>query len=269
MARNGIDIFYVDESERVGVFVLTSVSVPFLRPKWTRWKFEWNDYYERYRAFRKELRKTHGISATKELHAAELASGRGNYGRGRRQLGSIAGSAVYRWILGKLDTFLPQDSIITATATRSSSLYGKTGLDAALIALFQRMQRTCKANRTNGMAFFDQGHNEYITAYRKARRYLPTGSMHGSWSSGPTKNAPMVNFVKDANFKDSKYSLFVQAADLVAYACSMLRASELGTLTRWQRASQLGAAYDDIPVTVINMDAAKWSGDPRGIVRVS
>ena len=83
---------------------------------------------------------------------------------------------------------------------------------------------------------------------------------------GGTRNAAMRNFFKDANFKDSKHSLFVQAADSVAYAATMLRASEAGTLLSWQQAGGLGEAYDEIPKELLNQKAA-WS-DPRGIVRL-
>ena len=68
LAKNGIDVFYVDESERNGIFVITSVTVPLLREEDLGWRFVWNDYYEKYRDFRKDLRQTHGIPATKELH---------------------------------------------------------------------------------------------------------------------------------------------------------------------------------------------------------
>ncbi len=78
----------------------------------------------------------------------------------------------------------------------------------------------------------------------------------------------MKSFFKDGNFKDAQYSLFIQAADLIAYACTMLRAKEMGTLTPWQHAAGLGDAYDDIPVAVLNLKAAQLAGDPRGIVRL-
>ena len=127
-------------------------------------------------------------------------------------------------------------------------------------------QRGGEGNDTNGMAFFDQGHGEYLKAYRKARKYLPTGSFIGGYLTGATKNKPMERFLKDANFKDSKHSLFVQAADLIAFAAVMLRAKEENTLSPWQETAQLGDAYDDIPKGILSRRAA--TRDPRGIVRL-
>src|SRR5688500_10194 len=124
LARNGIDVFYVDESGRNKVFVLTSVTVPLLRPEKLGWRFVWDDYLDRYKDFRIELRKTHGVPARKELHAAKLASGRGQYGRNGTQLGPVAGSAVYLWILERLDRFLPEKTVITVVGNSLSSFYG-------------------------------------------------------------------------------------------------------------------------------------------------
>lgn len=268
LAKSGIDIFYIDESGRKGQLVFTSVTIPFLREEEPDWRFVWEDYLDKYRDFRRDLRSTHGVPVRKELHANKLARGKGRYGRGGTQLGANAGSGVYRWILQRLDHFLPPDSVITVVGSTKSKLYDAVGLEACLHALFQRMQRACEVNKTNGMTFFDEGHGEYVTAYRKARRYLPTGSMLGRWTPGKaTKNKPMDLFIKDGNFKDSKYSLFIQAADLIAYAATMLLAGEQGTLTQWQKKTFLGDVYDDIPKAVLNLNANKK--DPkRGIVRV-
>ena len=268
LASRGADIFYIDESGRLGQFIITSVTIPLLRPETAGWRFVWEDYLDKYRDFRRDLKATHGCPIRKELHAVELASGRGNYGRGGSQLGSRAGSGVFRWILQRLDRFLPQASVITVVGNKTSTLYGAQGLDACLHALFQRMQKSCEANHTNGMTFFDQGHGEYLSAYRRARRYLPTGSALGTWTSGLfTKNKPMDRFIKDGNFKDSKFSLFIQAADLIAYAAMMLIAQETKTLTGWQQAASLGDAYDDIPRVVPNLKAS-GKDKKRGIVRV-
>ncbi|MBN1630399.1 MAG: DUF3800 domain-containing protein [Thermoleophilia bacterium] len=278
LAPGGIDVFYVDESGRHSQFVFTSVTIPLLREEpqpgflsRKRWRFVWDDHLDAYRQFRRLLRTTHGIPVRKELHAFKLAAGRGGYSPAGGGLGPTLGCAIYRWILQRLDQFLPPASVITVVGSQTSNLYGATGQDACLLALFQRMQRQCVDARrnTNGLTFFDQGHGEYLKAYRKARRYLPTGSAAvGGWSTGLTKNLEMKNFFKDGNFKDSKFSLFVQAADLIAYAATMLLAKEAGTLTAWQKQGALGDAYDDIPPAVLNLSAAGVAKDPRGLVRL-
>ena len=266
MEPRGIDVFYVDESGDANFFVHTSVTIPLLRSQGTGWSFVWEDWLDKYKIFRVDLRRMHGISVRKELHAQVLASGHGRYGRNGQQLGKVGGCAVYQWILTQLDRFLPPASIITVTAKAGAALYGAKRLEASLHALFQRMERACVGNKTNALTFFDRGHDENLGIYRKARVYLPTGSMFGSWWAGRTKNLPMSHFVKDANFKDSKHSLFIQAADLVAYAALMRERSAVGTLTPWQAAAGLGNAYDLIPITVLNRRAS-WR-HPKGIVQV-
>lgn len=268
LQRNGIDVFYIDESGSRDLFIVTAVTVPLLRPTDDgRWRFVWEEYLDRYRDFRRDLRDVHKVSVRKELHASQLVSGRGAYLLNKQRLGRRAAAGIYRWILQRLDQFLPENSVITVTADPGSSLYGATRLEACLHALFQRMQRASQANRTNAMTFFDEGHAENLAIYRKARVYLPTGSMLGGWRSGSlSKNIPMENFFKDGNFKDSKHSLFIQAADLIAYAAMLLRKDERRTLTSWQAASNLGDAYDQIPQSVLNLRAS--TTDPRGIVRL-
>jgi hypothetical protein len=133
-----------------------------------------------------------------------------------------------------------------------------------MYALFQRMQKASKANGRSGITFFDEGHGEYRKLYRKARVYLPTGSMMGSWGSSLSKNIPMDAFFKDANMKQSKHSLFIQFADLVVYAALMKIRARHGGLTPWQVQHGLANAYDSIPVAALNRHASRT--DPQGIV---
>lgn len=274
LARNGTDVFYVDESGRHNQFVFSYLTIPLLRERsillrLKRWEFVWDKFLEDYRKFRRLLRDTHGIPIRQELHAFKLVAGRGRYGRRRGVLGKRQGCIVFRWMLQHLDMFLPPESIVTVVGTQADGFYGLRGPNACLLALFQWMQRQCKSNDVNGLTFFDQGHPEYVRAYRKARRYLPTGSAHGMWSSGLSQaNLNMDRFVKDGNFKNSKLSAFTQVDDWVAYAATMLLAHESNSLRGWQQRGGLAKAYDDIPRTVINLKATAKRPDPRGIVRI-
>src|ERR1051325_7204722 len=116
MEARGIDVFYVDESGDPQFSVHTSVTIPLLRPAGATWQLVWEDWLDKYKIFRMDLRRMHGISVRKELHAQVLASGGGRYGRNGQQLGKHGGAAIYRWILTQLDRFLPPSSIITVTA---------------------------------------------------------------------------------------------------------------------------------------------------------
>ncbi len=266
LLSGGIDCWYVDESSDAKHFAIVAMSVPLLRPSnGGGWAIAWDDEFKKAKAYRKELRKVHAIPATKELHSVDLVSGRGNYRQGKHRFGKTAASYVYKWMLQKLD-FLQDASVITVVGHSSSKLYGYTKLEAALYALLQRMQRASLANKRNGIVFFDEGHGEYRTLYRKARVHLPTGSMMGGWGAASSKNIPMNHFFKDANFKQSDYSHFIQLTDLIAYAALLRVRADKGGLTPWQQQLNLGGVYDQIPKRVLNLHASRRCPHGLGIV---
>jgi hypothetical protein len=175
-----------------------------------------------------------------------------------------AAVGVYKWSLAHLG-FLPAESIITVVCQPGSNLYGQTKLEAALHALFQRMERASVARSCNGLVFFDEGHGEYRKIFRRARRYLVTGSSQGAWASGRlSRNIPMAHFVKDANFKDSRHSLLVQLVDMIAYAALQKARARTGACSPWQTTLGLHDAYNLIPTAVLNTRAS--TRDPQGIV---
>lgn len=129
------------------------------------------------------------------------------------------------------------------------------------------MRTACAKSSRQGLVFFDQGHGEYRKLYRKARRFLPTGSAYGQWNeSGASRNLPLDNFTKDANIKESEHSFFVQLADLLSYALFLKRKGEMDSLADWQVEHQLASLYDAVPIRVINTWASRRDG--QGIVRL-
>lgn len=262
LGTGGLDVFYVDESADDDTYAMVAIAIPLLRDKGGKWEIVWDQYFEAARKFRRDLKQVHGVPTKKELHAVKLASGRGHYRHGKQQFLPRAAAEVYKWALAHLG-FLPEASVITVVADRGAMLYGASQLEASLHALFQRMQRATSGGSRNAITFFDEGHGEYRTIYRRARVYLPTGQKFPPYD---TVNIPMSSFIKDANFKDSKHSHFVQVADLIAYAALLLRRAETARLTAWQAAGDLGTAYDQIPVQVLNRRAS--AADARGIVRI-
>lgn len=266
LAPGGIDAYYVDESGDEEVFVMTALAVPFLRLVDGEWTLVWEEHFCKVRDWRRRTSRTHGIPVRKELHGNKLASGRGRYALGQHQLQRSKAIRAYRSILGDLG-FLQDAAVITVVGNRHTKLYGHTKLEAALFALLQRMRRACEAARRQGLVFFDEGHGEYRTLYRKARKYLPTGSSAGRWNTGQaSRNLPLDNFTKDANFKDSKHSFFIQVADLLAYAAFLKIKGERGSLASWQAALNAGDLYDAVPSRVLNTHAS--TRDPQGLVRL-
>src|SRR6185437_16882884 len=106
LRNGGIDVFYIDESNDAQIYVVTSVSIPFLRMVGGVWTIMWPNYFDSAKDWRRRLRYDLTIPSSKELHGVKLASGRGNYNKGRYQFDRPKAGAVYRSILSSVD-FLP------------------------------------------------------------------------------------------------------------------------------------------------------------------
>lgn len=253
LREGGIDIFYIDESHDNSVYVVTAVTIPFLRNVGGVWTILWPDYLDAAKLWRRRIKATLGVPSTKELHGVKLASGRGRYNRGKWQFKKARASSVYRLVLAEIN-HIPETSIMSAAVySGAKNLYGNTKLEAALHALLQRMRQQCVARNTNAIVFFDEGHPEYRRLYRKAQIFLPTGSKFGGWTSGLlSRNLPLDMFTKDGNDKASRHCYFTQTADLVAYAAFLKIKSEQKQLTVWQAAYNLGTLYDDLPRRLVN-----------------
>lgn len=266
LGSGGMDVFYIDESMDHDVFAMSAVAIPFLRNVEGTWTVAWDDQYANIRDWRREAKNHLGIPVNKELKGSKLSSGRSRYKDGKHQFGRLEANHAYRRLLASLE-FLPELSIISITGTRSSNLYGHTKLEALLYALLQRMRTACSKQERTGLVFFDEGHGEYRKLFRRAQVHLPTGSSRGGWESGEfSKNLPLDNFTKDGNTKDSRYSHYIQLADLVSYAAFLKRRAEINTLSTWQKDLDLGKIYDAIPMRVLNTKANMR--DPQGFVRL-
>lgn len=267
MLRNGIDIFYIDESHDRHVYVVTAIAIPFLRPSEEGPEITWPEQFQAFKAWRKDVATGLSIPTKKELHGVKLAAGRGNFLKGKFNFHRPQAARVYRALLSSLD-FIPPASVMSVSADRGKSLYGNERLEAALYALFQRMRTQCEKRKVNAMVFFDQGHPEYRKLYRQAQVFLSTGSSMGGWESGKsTKNLPLSMFVKDGNEKNSSLCHFTQVADLIAYAAFLKRKGEEGELTHWQLESSLGTLYDELPKNILNTQVQRF-GKNDAIVRL-
>jgi hypothetical protein len=253
LSANGIDIFYIDESERTPLAVTSSVKIPFLRPKdGGGWEFTWDRYLESATKWRRDLSQSHSIRFREELHGYKILRRQGQYHKIWRNLSPNEAFALYGDALRTL-TWLPERSIMTTYATDTSKLMGHEGIAACLFGLFQRMRNDCTLTRVNGMVFFDEGHSSYIRLYRMAQKYLPTGSRFGGWGSGKTRNLPLSMFAKDGNIKSSELSYFMQIADLICYAARLKLEHERGTLAAQRVERQHHELYNVIPRSRLNV----------------
>lgn len=266
MLPGGIDVFYIDESHDRHIYVVTALAVPLIRPREGGMRIAWADQFRAFKEWRKAIAQHVQIPTSKELHGVKLASGRGNFFKGRHNFSKAKASSVYRQIMQSFE-MIPDAVVMSTSASRGDSIYGNERLENALHKLFQRMRLQCVARDTNAIVFFDEGHPEYRKLYRKAQVYLQTGSRLGAWNNGrSTQNLPLDMFFKDGNEKSSKHCFFTQAADLVAYAAFLKRKHEVGELTDWQKAYNLGTLYDELPAA--NRNLRVQGRAPRdGIVR--
>jgi hypothetical protein len=252
LAPNGIDLYYIDESERYPLSVASCVRIPFLKPKPDGgWEFTWDAYLADATEWRRDLSANHSIRFREELHGYQILGRKGQYHKTWRNLTHVEAVALYADALKTL-TWLPDRSIMSAYATDTSVLMGHKGIFACLFGLLQRIRNQCGAH-TNGMIFFDEGHKSYIRLYRMAQKYLPTGSKFGGWHGGVlAKNLPLTMFPKDANLKCSDLSYFVQIADLVSYSVRLKLEYERGNLSAKRVARGHHTLYDSIPTAKLN-----------------
>ncbi len=261
----GIDVFYIDESERHPLSVVSSIRVPFLRQVEGKWKFVWQDHLARAQTWRSALSDAHNIRSRAELHGYEILAHKGLLLKGNANLRPDQAAALFSGALSSLD-ILPSASVMVAYADGNAQLMGHKGIKAAMFGLFQRIRRQCSAEKTNGMIIFDDGHPEYISHYRQATRYLPTGSMHGGWGAAATNNFPLDMFPSDANLKPSHHSIFIQIADLVVYSARIKLESELGTLNQKRITRGHHLLFDAVPAATMNKKATGKRAD--GIIPV-
>jgi len=121
LSANGIDIFYIDESERTPLSVSTSVKIPFLRPKTCGgWEFVWDRYLTDATRWRRDLSKNQSIRFREELHGYKILKRQGQYHKTWRNLSPDEAFALYDDALRSL-TWLPERSIMTTYATDTSS----------------------------------------------------------------------------------------------------------------------------------------------------
>ena len=259
LRSGGLDIFYIDESERHPLSFVSSVRVPMIRYREGGWHFVWQEYLAKAVTWRKALSESHDIRFRAELHGSEILAHRGLLKKGRRNLRPDEAVALYEDALATLN-FLPPGSVMTAFADGGSELMGHKGIKAAMLGLFQRIRRQCGSN-TNGLIIFDDGHPEYIAHYRRATKFLPTGSMHGGWAGSSTANLPLDMFPKDANLKASNLSLFLQVADLVVNSARLKVEKERGTLTQKRVGRGHGAIYDSLHTETKNLAATNKRPD--------
>lgn len=261
LGLRGLSTFYIDESDDKSNFIISCLRIPTLALNNRHYEIVWDDQLAAIKAWRKRLYDEFNVPINKELKGSKIASGRNRYNGGSSSLSGKTARDMYALALTSLDC-LPSNSIFSVSVHRDRHLYGHTRLEAALLAALQRVQRQCEAEAVSTLLFCDEGHAEYRTLFRKFCRHLPTGSDRGCWGTGETtRNMPLTAAIKDMNFKDSKWSHFIQIADLVSYATLMKVKKEQETLSAKDIDFGSGELHDCIPRSVLNTAANRFRND--------
>lgn len=161
LSENGLHVHYIDESASQGIFIACSVQIPLISTQLRTAYVAWHDYWDTAVEWRRALSKNHSIRFRAELHGQALITGHGRLHATRRQLNATEAFALYADALATL-TFLPDHSINTTFATDHTALYWASGIEAAMIGLFQRLRSNCIAQDVHGLIIFDDGHKEYL-----------------------------------------------------------------------------------------------------------
>lgn len=195
-------LVYIDDSKDNKSICFSGIMLPAER---------WLEAFDFLISMRGEMKKSHGIYTRTELHATDWLGGRGN----------VAPKTVVRTERVKLFNYvleqivkLPDVCILNAHGPRAAE-------DELFKRLMQRIENTAKARGSRALVISDEGKN-YDFLLRKMRRHNYIPSALGSWANGSTsKNIPAKHLIEDIVYRDSKRSLFIQAADFCAF--SLLR----------------------------------------------
>jgi hypothetical protein len=182
----------------------------------TKWKVS----LETMKAFRKKIAREGFLPYHIEFHCAEMIDP-----HKIKEFTSI--SVAERWgLIEEYAETIGQNkafSLIAIVIDKSkSNLKPEEYLTTAITRLYQSFDELLKMNSSNGLLFFDRANEKHINTH--VRRLLGTGA------SGETVQDVRIGWViEDPIFRISSDSMFIQAADVVAYA---LKESEFPQTSR-------------------------------------
>jgi len=190
---------YMDDSgdERVRAYAALAIA-----------DVDWKDALARVKVYRRTLKKRHGIYVTKEFHATDFVSGRGN----------IAPTAIGK----NLRCQIFRDTLKMTAGIRGIRLFNAIAPNGQESLIFERLMNRINVNMeksgSNAVIFHDEG-KDYTKLIRRLGIFNPIPSMYGAWTDGgPYKNLPLDHILEDIIFRKSERSYFIQLADFCAFA---------------------------------------------------
>ncbi|SFJ78191.1 DUF3800 domain-containing protein [Thermoflavimicrobium dichotomicum] len=244
-------IAYLDESHDKNHYVVSALIIH---------ESQWNQVFDALKEFRKYLKEKYKIPLSRELHARELAAGRGwlrPYGKGsktrhldvhKRDRARIF-KLFTRGVIGKLDRY----GVKTINACYKMSLGNAE--EKAIEAVLNRLNRFVKEKNDHMLVVFDKGLETFHRKlYRKLRIYNPIPSKYGMWEDGrATKNITLDKIIADPFFHDSSHDYFIQAVDFIAFSLLKL---EDPTPPKWAIKGKINKAFDHFK-KIIEYEACK------------
>lgn len=210
-------IMYVDESGDVGLvnsptnyFVLSGLVIHELR---------WADYLNQLVEFRQRMRDSFGIKLREEIHAAHFFSKPKELAR----IPKHERLAIIRHFTREISS-MEDFNIINIVVDKQNKDNDYDVFENAWRALFQRFENTIRHRNfqgpsnpdDKGIIIPDNTDNKKLKRLlRRLRRFNPVPNQP-EYGFG-YRDLRLRFLIEDPNFRDSRDSYFVQAADLVAF----------------------------------------------------
>ena len=210
-------IMYVDESGDSGIenspsdfFVISGIVLHELR---------WIEYLNRIIDFRKRIRDLYGLKLREEIHASSFFTRPKEFARIPKHE-RLAIVRNFTDEISKLEDF----NVINIVVDKRNKDNDYDVFGSAWGALFQRFENTIRNHNfrgpknpdDRGIIFPDNTDNKTLTALlRKLRRYNPIPNQP-KYGAG-YRDLRLRYLIEDPNYRDSRDSYFIQAADLTAF----------------------------------------------------
>ena len=253
-------LMFVDESGDCGThnsptrfFALTGLVIHELR-----WKHYLNEIID----FRRQLRARFGLKLREEIHSGALISKPGNLSR----IPKHQRLEILRAFADKLAS-LPELNVISVLVDKQGKPIDYDVFENAWRALVQRFENTITAGNFSGpknpddrgIILCDNTDNKKLTGLmRRMHVYNPVPNQV-QFGTG-YRNLALRYLIEDPVFKDSRFSQFVQAADLCAFM--LYQFNQPSSYIRKKSARR----YFLRLAPILRLQAAP--GDPQGIVRL-
>lgn len=208
---------YVDESGDVGMersptryFALTGLVLHELR---------WRECLNQLIAFRQRMREHFGLKLREELHSSQLITRPGSLLRIKRH----DRLTIIRFFANQLAS-MADLNLINIVVDKQGKQQNYDVFGMAWRALIQRFENTISHRNFSGPANADDrgillpdhtDNKKLVQLLRRMRRFnpVPNQQQHGIGY----RDLSLGKIIEDPNFRDSRHSYFIPAADLAAY----------------------------------------------------